>query len=60
VHDTVSRQTPDDPTRLAITRPYWELNAVAAQPDMRLTRGLELNKLRENELQRFSYPLILV
>jgi hypothetical protein len=50
VHNIVGRQSPDDAAGLAFARFHWQLDPFVAQPDMDLTRALELGKLREDEL----------
>jgi hypothetical protein len=60
VHYVVGRQSPDDATRLATAGLHWQLDALVAQPDMHLTRALELGKFREDEPQRILHSLIRV
>src|SRR3984957_20861428 len=58
MHDIVGRQSPDDAARLAFARFHWQLDAFVSQPDMNLTRALELGKFRENDMQSTLTRLI--
>jgi hypothetical protein len=42
VYDIVGRQSPDSAAHLALARLRWQLDAFVAQPDVDLTRALEL------------------
>src|SRR5258708_36179777 len=60
VHDIIGRQSPDDTACLAIARLHRQLDAFVAQPDVDLTRALELVKLCADELQCIHHALVRI